>query len=104
MDEDGYPEDEELETIKTWDHKKGWPALMEYVQSLWHWGPDYFHPQAHCEGRWEAHTGGWSGNESIIGALMENQLFWVMCWLQSRRGGHFEFEVVRSVLPKRTAE
>jgi hypothetical protein len=38
-----------------------------------------------------AHTGGWSGNEDIIEAMMENVLLWLAVWQRSERGGHFTF-------------
>lgn len=37
-------------------------------------------------------TGGWSGNESIIGAL-ERSFFWFAYWESSQRGGAFTFHV-----------
>jgi hypothetical protein len=39
-------------------------------------------------------TGGWSGNESIIRAMQENNhMLWTLNWVQSRRGGHYIFEL-----------
>lgn len=62
---------------------------MEYVEGLWHW-PDYFVRDG-C--KFTLHTGGWSGNESLVHALMDNVLFVAFCWVSSRRGGHYEFEL-----------
>jgi len=41
----------------------------------------------------EYHTGGWSGNEDVIGALKNNLLFWPMFWQKSTRGGHYFFRI-----------
>jgi hypothetical protein len=38
-------------------------------------------------------TGGWSGNESIIGALRKNFMVQAMCWQMSARGGLFIYEM-----------
>lgn len=47
-------------------------------------------------------TGGWSGCESVIGALKEGSgrpvkisWFWVLYWYQSRAGGHYWFRNIR---------
>ena len=91
MDDDGYPEDDELDKIRTWDFHLGFLPLMDYVKSLWNWNDTYF-----CqidENHFELHTGGWSGNEEIIGAMKQNTMFWLLCWEESRRGGHYKFEV-----------
>jgi len=37
-------------------------------------------------------TGGWSGHEDLISEL-EGTFFWMFCWEQSRRGGHYIFEI-----------
>lgn len=37
-------------------------------------------------------TGGWSGHEELISEL-EGTWFWMFCWVQSRRGGHYIFEI-----------
>jgi hypothetical protein len=90
MDKNGYPVAAELESIQEWPVDKGYSALMEYVKELWHWD-DYF--DEIDEKNFELHTGGWSGNEEIIEALMSNQMFWSLCWKESTRGGHYKFEL-----------
>lgn len=63
--------------------------LIEDVVELWaysDWG-------IKKEGReWSISTAGWSGNEDLICALQDNSLFWLLCWQQSRRGGHYVFQ------------
>jgi hypothetical protein len=87
MDKDGYPEESELSKIREWD-PIDFKGLMEYVQSLWHW-PDYIKHEGKI---YELHTGGWSGNESIIQAIESNAMLMLLYWVQSRRGGHYIFE------------
>ena len=88
FDKDGYPTEETLEYIK--NYQEAPLTLIEYVLAAWHW-PEY--------AKWEPpilelHTGGWSGNEEIIQALMESKsLFWNFFWQKSERGGHYYFEV-----------
>ena len=88
---DGYPEKHELDKIKNWDIIKDCKGLLDYIEDLWQWADikyfDYEYPKL------ELHTGGWSGNESIIGALKENTLFWMCYWDMSRRGGHYYFDL-----------
>lgn len=90
MNEDGYPEEDELKQIQEWDWKDS-IGLLEFVRERWMY--------ADC-GYWERDgltyrisTGGWSGNESLIAALQENRPVWMFCWQSSRRGGHYEFEI-----------
>ena len=87
---DEYPEEHELKKIAEWDYKD-FPGLMGYVKERWKY--------ADC-GYWKRgrkyyriSTGGWSGNESIISALIQNRMFWAMCWVSSERGGHYVFEI-----------
>lgn len=90
MDKNYYPDDNELATIRNWDYK-AFDSLMSYVKECWKY--------ADC-GYWKKgrkyyriSTGGWSGNESIIAALIQNRMFWSMCWVSSKRGGHYVFEI-----------
>lgn len=95
MDEDGYPDDKELETITKWkgDDLSG---LMAFIKPLWKYSD--------C-GYWEEeknlyylHTGGWSGNEDIIGAMKKNYIWWAFFWCQAERGGHYIFATGRDYM------
>lgn len=105
VDDDGYPTDAALELIEKW-HWTDCKGLLEFIKSVWHlrsWGwtevnaselqptdDDY---SAEGGALLFISTAGWSGNESIIGAFQRNTMAWHLCWIQSRRGGHFIFSV-----------
>lgn len=88
MDNEGYPTDEELQTIKDWKGSDG-RGLLEYVSNIWHW-PDrvWIQDDLVCFS-----TGGWSGNEELISTMGENFLFWSIHWDSSARGGLHKFRV-----------
>jgi hypothetical protein len=95
---DGYPEEQELERIRTWsiDDPLG---LMEFVKSLWAYvDAGYWTQYLMKDGtsQFQISTAGWSGNEEIIEVLQENVVFWMMYWQSSKRGGHYEFYVPSS--------
>lgn len=91
FDDDGYPTNDFLGHIASWDYRKGFDSLLQEAMEG--------HIYPNCRERtvedgkavWRISTGGWSGNESILAALQENYMFWLMCWQQSRRGGHYIF-------------
>lgn len=87
-----YPTEEELKTISEWSIDDFY-GLMAYIETIWAYaGAGYFEEDGSV---FKLHTAGWSGNESIIKALQQNTMFWTLCWVQSRRGGHFIFEAPR---------
>lgn len=91
MDENGYPTDEELEAIEQYDIcKDGVNGLLDMLEATWYYGHPYFVREGE---KLELHTGGWSGNEEIIGALERNPAFWAFYWQKSERGGHYYFEI-----------
>ena len=89
-----YPTDEQLLKVKNWDTlTEGVKPLVQYIESLW-WEPDwgFILRKAYRQARkLELHTGGWSGNESIIASLMSNVSFWNLYWEKSTVGGHYWF-------------
>ena len=91
FDANGYPTQETIEAIEKWPHDDH-VGLMEFVRKAWHW-PDYFRQVR--GGRYLLSTGGWSGNEELIVALEMNTMFWAMSWQQSKRGGHYEFKLMK---------
>ena len=92
MDDDGYPTEETLEIIRTWPWPKreGW---FEYIASMWRYPNAFTESQVGDKVTWHVSTLGWSGNEELISAMQENYLMWAITWVQSRRGGHYIFEV-----------
>lgn len=90
-----YPSDGEIVRIREWPlgDPLGW---LTFIRSIW-WAADWGWT---VETRAErvihsVSTGGWSGNEEIIGAMRENRALWGRTWGSSRRGGgHYTFEYV----------
>lgn len=81
-----------LDKIEQWPHTEDFSKLMDYVCEAWegNYGKieitkdnDYIY--------YRLVTGGWSENEYIIEALMDNRLFWIKHWYQSTRGGEYKF-------------
>lgn len=87
-----YPEEEDLKRIKAWPPEDGWDKLMEFVRERWWPDPEYRFAR-HGDLHYVVSTSGWSGNEQIIGAMMDNTLFWMFCWESSQRGGHYVFKL-----------
>lgn len=97
LDEDGYPTETALHRILTFTGTVH--ELVECVRSLW-WSDfitvddvqnDYGRPIKKVS----FVTGGWSGNETLAGAL-ERTLFHMVFWESSSRGGLTIYEVPES--------
>ena len=87
MDEDGYPTEETLERVRTWE-PKDFQGLAEFLVSIWHY-PEYI---TLAGSLLRVSTGGWSGHEDIIGRLRENHAWWAFHWQSHKRGGHYVFK------------
>lgn len=95
LDEDGYPTEEALNLIDNWD-MDNIDGLFVFVKNLW-WSPDWgWKEEEESNDRkikiYSISTGGWSGNEELIRLLKKKELFWEMCLLSYRRGGHYKFD------------
>jgi len=105
LDEDGYPTDAALEAVQKWhwDDAKGW---FQFIHSIWaykSWGwtendephewNEYEQYKDKIVHRYYISTAGWSGNESIIRSMEKNGMMWYLNWVESRRGGHYIFEL-----------
>lgn len=107
LDDDGYPTDETLDFIAKarppGDPMTPWAReLLASVKAIWQYSDMGFWKEERDQHAWFderqitrylVSTAGWSGNESIIRALQKNIFFWPLYWVQSRRGGHYIFEV-----------
>ena len=94
LDEDGYPTEDALDKIEKWQYNdpKGW---FKFIENIWHlrswgWSEGYNENGMY---QYNISTAGWSGNEDIIRAMQKNKILWSVAWVQSRRGGHYIFEV-----------
>ena len=98
MDSEGYPEEKELRMIRKWD-VKDFPTLLQFVEERWTYH-DFIKREVIKDKilkkdylQWTLITGGWSGNESLVNALLGNQLF-EMCWYYEwTRGGKHVFRI-----------
>lgn len=92
MDKDSYSEEHELKAIKEWPHSDP-RGLLGYVKERWKY-PEYWKEEKEIGfDTYYISTAGWSGNEELIGAMVENVMFWTCYWQSSKRGGHYEFQV-----------
>lgn len=99
LDEEGYPTEDAYLVIEKWHwiDEKGW---FDFIKSIWHlasWGwKEKEEPhdwKDEMVTRYHISTAGWSGNEAIIRAMENNHMMWHLTWVQSRRGGHYIFEL-----------
>ena len=94
LDSDNYPDEKFLEEIKGWDLlTQGAEGLLDLIEENTNWADRQIHIIGKKVIRFEYHTGGWSGNEDVIGALRQNLCFWAFFWEKSTRGGHFYFRI-----------
>ncbi len=97
-----YPDSAELKMLEDWplDDPVGW---LQYAAALWSY-PDrvrltvrendaYDFPRNCLALVADFSTGGWSGNEDVIGAMKGSQILWSATATQWRRGGHWQFVV-----------
>lgn len=91
FDDDCYPTDETLETIKNFEVNgdEDCEKLLQMASKVWLY-PGYFTKDESTK-CWFVSTGGWSGNEDVIRALVKNHVFWALYWKQTRAGGHYIF-------------
>ena len=101
LDDDGYPTDCALDRIEHWSYTADPRGWFEFIRSIWNFGDwgwkELTEPSDWKENtmvlRYYISTGGWSGNEDIIRAMQANHVLWSTTWVQTRRGGHYIFEV-----------
>jgi hypothetical protein len=101
LGDDGYPHQIEIDRIKGWLEPDGaltfdnMVALMAYVKRRWKYAEfGYWTEHIDKDGSifYQISTGGWSGNEEIMGAIHESPFWWI-CWESNIRGGHYVFHL-----------
>jgi len=100
LDNNGYPTEELLEFIKSYEPDESL-SILNFVElvlkDVWHlsdWGFK-LHRKYKGKRKLELHTGGWSGNEDIIKAIKQNMQLthFKMRLLEWKAGGHYTFEI-----------
>jgi len=102
VDYDGYPTDTDIDVIQNWNPLEKDPhELMALVGRLWYYADWGWSEEEVLDDSVYGHvinynisTAGWSGNESLIGAIKNNKhFFWSLYWESSRRGGHYVIQI-----------
>lgn len=94
LDESNYPDKKSLDEIKNWDVLTlGVEGLLDLIEENTNWADRQIERGGKNVIRYVYHTGGWSGNEDVIGAMRHNFLFWSLSWIKSTVGGHFYFKI-----------
>ena len=88
LDGDGYPTEITLKRCRELTGTETAEDILSSLELIWHW-PHHVRLSGNVL---ELHTGGWSGNEDVIEALSES-MFWLVCWMESKRGGHHRFDL-----------
>jgi len=96
-DEDGYPTEESLDRLeKELNSKDFHRAIKAFYEALKenfydYCGSNKIEINGETVEVWAYHTGGWSGNESIINVLKKSWVFDLLL-IRYDRGGHYYFE------------
>lgn len=98
LDFDGYPTDEFLEFIKNYNPKNmDIHEFLSILQDGWYFQNWGFKLKKKYRGiqKLELHTGGWSGNEDTINAIISNIFLthFSMKYVMWKTGGHYYFEI-----------
>ena len=106
FDANGDPTDHTLQLITDWPYDD-LPAMIGFARRCFN---DHY-------GKWEIKrmvdtdiredipkalrivTGGWSTNESVVQAMLQNRIFDALCWVLSARGGLHVFDLGRINFP-----
>lgn len=96
FDLDGYPTEETLHTITFWgiNNIEDVRSLIQYVEEAWNDIGSIRREIVEDDEAIVLCTGGWYGNERIIQALEDNDVFKYRCWHSSYRGGRFIYLIV----------
>lgn len=95
--DNGYPTEIELQRIEHWfdetptDWNESLLELITYVRERWNYRDWGWHEATDKDGThyYTISTGGWSGNEDLIGSLQKCWVFWQLMFEAHRAGGHY---------------
>jgi hypothetical protein len=93
---DEYPDDEQILAIQKWQPMGQWSGSRPWLPILQLMSDAWNHDMGRVKQDgdvWTFCTGGWSGNEEIIGAIHKNFSAHSMLWIASFRGGKFVYGV-----------
>jgi len=95
FDENGYPDDDTIKQIETFDLGRRFGKTAEFIRLIWnnweHANVSWTYNQD--TGCLQMSTCGRSGNEEVIAAMRHNYSFWVLFWYRSQRGGYYWFKL-----------